>query len=66
MPPKVNSINLFGNFSFRTGYFEMRCFKSRYYSDLKLVTWLDNEVIEQVYYSVFFNEGKAEVWSCSG
>ncbi|MBQ5570195.1 MAG: hypothetical protein IIT45_07090, partial [Treponema sp.] len=36
--PKIKILNLFGNFSFRTGYFEMRCLKSRYFSDLKLAT----------------------------
>ncbi|MGP1459648.1 MAG: hypothetical protein ACTTKL_10120 [Treponema sp.] len=31
-------------------YFEMRCFKSCYFNDLKLVNLFDNEVIEQVKY----------------
>ena len=29
-------LNLFGNFSFRTGYTRMRCLKSRYLNDFKL------------------------------
>ncbi|MGP1458267.1 MAG: type II toxin-antitoxin system YafQ family toxin [Treponema sp.] len=39
-------LNLFGNFSFGTGYFEMRCSKSRYLCALELVDQFDNEVIE--------------------
>ena len=34
----LKSSNLFGNFSFRTGYSEMRCLKSRYFSDFKLAS----------------------------
>ena len=46
---KPLSLNLFGNFSFRTGYIEMRCSKSCYLRDLELVDLFANEVIEQVY-----------------
>ena len=41
-------IDLFGNFSFRTGYLKMRCSKSCYLRDLELVDLFDNGVIEQV------------------
>ena len=41
-------INLFGNFSFRTGYTRMRCLKSRYLSDFKLADLSGNVVSEQV------------------
>ena len=44
----TDSIDLFGNFSFRTGYLEMRCSKSCYLRDLELVDLFDNGVIEQV------------------
>jgi len=40
--------NLFGNFRFGTGYFEMRCSKAFFLSILDLVDLFDNEVIEQV------------------
>ena len=47
---KAETVDLFGNFSFRTGYLEMRCSKSCYLYDLELVDLFDNSVIEQVYY----------------
>ena len=43
-------LDLFGNFSFRTGCLKMRCSKSCYLRDLELVDLFDNRVIEQVYY----------------
>ena len=43
-------LDLFGNFSFRTGYLKMRCSKSCYLRDLELVDLFDNRVIEQVYF----------------
>ena len=43
-------LNLFGNFSFRTGYTRMRCLKLRYLSDFKLADLSGNEVSEQVYF----------------
>ena len=43
-------LDLFGNFSFRTGYLKMRCSKSCYLRDLELVDLFDNGVIEQVYF----------------
>ena len=46
--PTFCIINLFGNFSFRTGYFEMRCLKPRYFSGFKLVDLSGNRVSEQV------------------
>ena len=42
-------LDLFGNFSFRTGCLKMRCSKSCYLRDLELVDLFDNSVIEQVY-----------------
>ena len=45
-----STLDLFGNFSFRTGYFKMRCSKSCYLRDFELVDLFDNGVIEQVYY----------------
>ena len=47
-PPSLVVLNLFGNFSFRTGYLEMRCSKSCYLRDLELDDLFDNSVIEQV------------------
>ena len=44
----ISIINLFGNFSFRTGYTRMRCLKSRYLSDFKLAGLSGNLVSEQV------------------
>ncbi len=41
-------VDLFGNFSFRTGFLKMRCSKSCYLRDLELVDLFDNGVIEQV------------------
>ena len=46
---RVLFLNLFGNFSFRTGYLEMRCSKSCYLRDLELVDLFANGVIEQVF-----------------
>ena len=43
------TLNLFGNFSFRTGYFERRYLKLRYFSGFKLVDLSGNMVSEQVY-----------------
>ena len=47
-------LNLFGNLSFRTGYFEMRCSKSCYLRDLELGNMFDNEVIEHVHFLYAF------------
>ena len=44
--PVITELNLFGNFSFRTGCLKMRCSKSCYLHDLELVDLFDNEVIE--------------------
>ena len=41
-------LNLFGNFSFGTVYFEIRCFNLYCFNELKLINLLDNELIEQV------------------
>ena len=41
--PVITELNLFGNFSFRTGYLKMRCSKSFYLRNL-----------EQVYYTVSY------------
>ena len=49
--PSLVVLYLFGNFSFRTGYLEMRCSKSCYLYDLELVDLFENTVIEQVYYT---------------
>ena len=46
-------VNLFGNFRFGTGYFEMRSSKSCYLCDLELGDLFDNAVIEQVYSKAF-------------
>ncbi len=40
------SLNLLENFSFGTGYLEMRCSKSCYLRDLELVNLFENEVSE--------------------
>ena len=40
--PVITELNLFGNFSFRTGCLKMRCSKSCYLHDLELVDLFDN------------------------
>ena len=40
--PIITELNLFGNFSFRTGCLKMRCSKSCYLHDLELVDLFDN------------------------
>ena len=52
-------LNLFGNLSFRTGYFEMRCSKSCYLCDLELGNMFDNEVIEHVHFLYAFQIAQA-------
>ena len=48
--PVITELNLFGNFSFRTGCLKMRCSKSCYLHNLELVDLFGNGVTEQVYY----------------
>ena len=50
--PVITELNLFGNFSFRTGCLKMRCSKSCYLYDLELVDLFENAVIEQVNYNI--------------
>ena len=59
--PIITELNLFGNFSFRTGCLKMRCSKSCYLHDLELVDLFDNSNYRTgllygalVYYAILF------------
>ena len=59
--PVITELNLFGNFSFRTGCLKMRCSKSCYLHDLELVDLFDNSNYRTgllygalVYYAILF------------
>ena len=52
----LKSLNLFGNFSFRTGYFKMRCSKSYNLYDFELDDLGGNKVSEQVPYFLLMLE----------
>ena len=45
----IFTLNLFGNFRFGTGYFEMRYSKSYYLGNLELVGLFENTVSEHTY-----------------
>ena len=59
--PVITELNLFGNFSFRTGCLKMRCSKSCYLHNLELVDLFDNSNYRTgllygalVYYAILF------------